>query len=125
MRGWAILGLGLALGGCELPAESMDVEREDVPVFERASPSPSPPAAPKQLKVMTYNIKFGAARIDVFFDYWGDRVQLEPAEVGHNLAAIERLIDEVDPDVLIGQEVEVNSKRSAYVDMVQHILDGT
>ena len=73
--GRSALLLGACLGGivsCEPPAESMDAEREDVPVFERAAPLPPPKAAPKQLKVMTYNVKFGAARIDFFFDYWGD-----------------------------------------------------
>jgi endonuclease/exonuclease/phosphatase family metal-dependent hydrolase len=47
------------------------------------------------------------------------------AEADANIAGLIGLINEVEPDVLLGQEVEVNSKRTAYRDMVQMILDGT
>jgi len=115
-----------ALGlSCEPPAESFDFDRQEVPVFERASLVPPTNPAPRELRVMAWNVKYGAARIDFWFDYWGDRVQMTRTEVLGNLAAIERLIDEYDPDVLLTEEIEVNSKRSAYVDMVQHVLDHT
>ncbi len=74
---------------------------------------------------MAWNIKYGAARIDFWFDLWGDRVHMQHEEVQRNLSQIYALIREVDPDVLVTEEIEVNSQRSAYVDMVQGILDHT
>ena len=95
-----------------------------MPVFERAQ-KVAPAAAPARLRVMTWNVKYGACRIDFWFDGWGDRVQMTPTEVRGNLDQLEALIREVDPDILFVNEIEVNSRRSAYVDMVQDFLDHT
>lgn len=110
---------------CEPPARRWDV-REPVPVISRSG-AWQPPAAPSplRLKVMTWNIKYGAGRIDFWFDFWGDRVELTRGEVEQNLAGAYALINEVRPDVLLVQEIEVNSRRSAYVDMVRGILEHT
>lgn len=83
------------------------------------------PKSPQQLKVMNYNVKFGGARIDFFFDCHGDRVLMTREEVLHNLEQLARKIRQVDPDVLFLQEVDVASKRSAYVDQMQWLLDHT
>ncbi|MFZ5892019.1 MAG: endonuclease/exonuclease/phosphatase family protein [Myxococcota bacterium] len=84
------------------------------------------PAAPKStLRVMNYNVKFGGARIDFFFDCYGDRVLMSKTEVLSNLEGLARKINQVDPDVLVLQEVDVNSKRAAYVDQMQWLLDHT
>lgn len=121
-----MLGLVLvAIGqGCEPLADPIEPERAEVPVFERAQKVPADPA-PARLKVLTWNIKYGACRIDFWFDGWGDRVQMTTREVRTNLDQIEALIREVDPDVFFANELEVNSRRSAYVDMLQDILDHT
>lgn len=124
MSRWFLLGWALFLGSCEPFADPIEPDRVEVPVFERASKI-APDAAPTRLKVMTWNVKYGACRIDFWFDGWGDRTQMSTQEVRGNLDAIERLIREVDPDILFTNEIEVNSRRSAYVDMVQHLLDHT
>lgn len=80
---------------------------------------------PDTLKVMTWNIKFGGGRIDFFFDCHGDRVIMEKSEVLENMKALAEKIREVNPDVLFIQEADVNSKRSAFVDQVQYLLDHT
>jgi endonuclease/exonuclease/phosphatase family metal-dependent hydrolase len=77
------------------------------------------------LKVMTYNIKFGGGRIDFFFDCHGDRVLMTEGEVIENMDRLAKIIDEVDPDILFLEEVDVNSKRSAFLDQVQWLLDHT
>lgn len=77
------------------------------------------------LKVMTYNVKFGGGRIDFFFDCHGDRVLMSEAEVLENLDRLGSVINEVDPDILFLEEVDINSKRSAFVDQVQWLLDHT
>lgn len=80
---------------------------------------------PDTLKIMTWNIKFGGGRIDFFFDCHGDRVIMEEAEVLTNMSAIAEKIRKVKPDILMIQEVDVNAKRSAFVDQIQYLLDNT
>jgi len=121
-----LLGIGCSLlSACGEPmADDFNFDRQPVAIFRSNSVSPVP-APPTELRVMAWNIKYGAARIDFWFDLWGDRVHLQREEVQRNLAQIYSLIREVDPDVLVTEEIEVNSQRSAYVDMVQGILDHT
>ncbi|HYJ08392.1 MAG TPA: endonuclease/exonuclease/phosphatase family protein, partial [Polyangiaceae bacterium] len=83
------------------------------------------PDASAPLRVMNYNIKFGGGRIDFFFDCFGDRVLMSKVEVLDNLSRLAEKINQYDPDVLILQEVDVNSKRDAYVDQMQWLLDHT
>lgn len=87
-----------------------------------ASPSGT---VPHELRVMTYNVKFGGGRIDFFFDCHGSQVLMTEAEVTANLKRLTNVINEADPDVIFLQEVDVNSKRSAYLDQVQWLLDHT
>jgi endonuclease/exonuclease/phosphatase family metal-dependent hydrolase len=122
----SILGVFL-LGfcACEPIADDMDLVREEVPVFTRSKIVAPKDAAPSELRVMAWNIKYGAGRIDFWFDYWGDRTQMTFAEVDVNMENIYRLINEYDPDILMAEEIEVNSRRSAYYDMVTGILENT
>lgn len=122
----AILGVvSLALGACQPLAEDFDFDREAVPVFQRSSLVSPTNTAPAELKVMAWNIKYGAGRIDFWFDYWGDRTQMTKGEVDLNMSNIYALLNEYNPDILMTEEIETNSKRSAYYDMVQGILDNT
>ena len=77
------------------------------------------------VRVMTWNIRFGAARILWFGDACGDRVNLTTDEVYNTLEAIAEKINEVKPDILFLQEVDLKSKRSAYIDELQWLLDHT
>ena len=114
-----------ALPACEPIADDLDFVRQEVPVLTRSTfVTPADPA-PAALKVMAWNVKYGAARIDFWFDYWGDRVQMTRQEVVENMADLYRLVKEYDPDILMTEEIEVNSRRSAYYDMVQGTLEGT
>jgi len=121
---WALLAgtLGCSLDG-EPVAESF-AARTRYPVRSKPLAARTPtPAAPDRLKVMAWNIKFGAARADFWFDMWGDLVQLPRERVIQNLDNIIRLLDETRPDVLMVEEIEVNSRRSGYVDMAAYILE--
>ncbi len=75
------------------------------------------------LIVASWNIKFGGGRIDFFFDCYGDRVLMTKDEVLSNLMGIINKITLTDPDILYLQEIDIDSKRSAYVDQLQWILD--
>ena len=77
------------------------------------------------LRVMAWNIKYGAGRLPFWFDCWGDRTVMTSAEVSQNMEALYAMIREANPDVLMIEEVEVNSRRSAYFNMVQGILENT
>ncbi|NQV37931.1 MAG: endonuclease/exonuclease/phosphatase family protein [Candidatus Marinimicrobia bacterium] len=77
------------------------------------------------ITVMTWNIRFGAARSHWFGDACGDRVILPESEVNANLSAVADYLDSVDPDILFLQEIDVESKRTGYVDQVQWLLDNT
>jgi endonuclease/exonuclease/phosphatase family metal-dependent hydrolase len=78
-----------------------------------------------QLKVMNWNAKFGGGRIDFFFDCHGDTVNMTEEQVRANLDGLVRKIRQYDPDVLMMQEIDTNSKRGAYINQVQYILDHT
>ena len=125
-RGGLLGALAMSSAGCELPAESWDPQAvESVPIHHRSIKVATPTNTPQTLTVLAWNIKYGAARIDFWFDLWGDRVQMTRQEVDGNLANIVELINEVSPDVLMTEEIEINSRRSAYVNMVTAILEGT
>ncbi len=111
--------------GCEWAWNKPDFTREEAPRFKAHAEHPAPTANPTQLKVMTWNVKYGACRVDFWFDFWGDRTQLSTTEVENCLAGQAALLREYDPDILITEEIEVNSKRSGYVDMVRYFLENT
>ena len=80
-------------------------------------------ADPSLLRVMSYNIKFGGGRIDFFFDGHGEAVHMTAEQVHGNLDALLALVKEVNPDIWLAQEVDRDSRRSAFVDEAQYILD--
>jgi endonuclease/exonuclease/phosphatase family metal-dependent hydrolase len=117
---WGLVAL-TALA-CEPLVTSWE-ERTEFAIDEAADLDEAAPAS--ELKVMTWNVKYGGGRINFWFDYWGERVHMTEAEVASNMAGIYKLINEVQPDVILTQEIDRNSKRTAYFDMVQGILDHT
>lgn len=121
----AALALVASLTACEWIADPMKYTREEVPRFKAKADHPAPAENPAALKVMAWNVKYGACRVDFWFDFWGDRTQLSTTEVEDCLSKIAALVREYDPDILITEEIEVGSKRSAYVDMVRYLLENT
>jgi endonuclease/exonuclease/phosphatase family metal-dependent hydrolase len=125
-EGWGfcvLLCLSLWLFGCDPLHTSLDDAK---PVYRHARAHPIDTAAVTDtIRVMNWNIKFGGARIDFFFDCFGDRVLMSRREVIDNLQGVARAIRHFDPDVLLLQEVDINAKRSDYVDQLQYLLDHT
>lgn len=115
--------LALPLTACD-PFNTQFDDVEDAEFYEAADKEPAP-AKRDRLVVMSWNVKFGGARIDFFFDCYGDRVIMEEGEVLENLEGLAKKINQVDPDVLLLQEVDTNSKRAAHLDQVQWLLDHT
>lgn len=78
------------------------------------------------LLVMTWNIRFGCGTEILWFgDACGSRTVLKQSEVNSNLDRIISEINRIKPDILLLQEVDYDSKRSAYVDQMQYIMDRT
>jgi endonuclease/exonuclease/phosphatase family metal-dependent hydrolase len=114
------LFLGIA---CEPLATGFE-DTETAQYFEAKSITAVPDTFTR-IRVMTWNIRFGAGRLPWFGDACGDRVLLTEEEVMSALQTIADKINQVKPDVLLLQEVDLNSKRSAYINQVQWILDHT
>lgn len=116
----------LVLQACEPFANSENFTQEPVLVFKRSTlVPPKDPGSPAQLRVMAWNVKYGAGRIPFWFDCWGDRVSMSKTEVEANMAGIYGLLNEVQPDILMTEEIELNSRRSAYYDMIRGVLEHT
>jgi len=112
----------LLIAGCDIFNTEFE-ELEDARMYQSQVITNSP--VPETVKVMTWNIKFGGARIDFFFDGWGDEVLMDENVVIENTQNIADYINQVDPDIILFQELDIDSKRSAYVDQMQYILDAT
>lgn len=97
---------------------------EEAVRYAASAPSPAPAPAGR-IKVMTWNVKFGGARLRFFYECNGTRTLMTEDEVRGNVAAVAARIRAWAPDVLLLQEVDTgHSKRAAYQDEVQAILDG-
>lgn len=113
--------LALLLVGCS-PLFRDWPDRMDYPIREADVPTEIPSEL-SELRVMAWNVKYGAGRIDFWFDGWGDTVVMEEDDVLANLENVRTIVKAFHPDVLMTSEIEVGSKRSAYVDMVDNLLN--
>ncbi|MDP7273822.1 MAG: endonuclease/exonuclease/phosphatase family protein [Candidatus Marinimicrobia bacterium] len=83
------------------------------------------PESADTIKVMTWNVRFGIGRLPFFGDSCGDRSVFTEGEVLSALELIAVEIDAVDPDIILLQEVDRESKRTQYIDQVQWLLNHT
>lgn len=113
----------LALGGCDW-FHTRFRSIEEAERYRASAPSPAPAPA-GSIRVMTWNVKYGGARLRFFFECGGTRTLLTEDEVRGNVAAVAERIRAWGPDIVLLQEVDTRrSKRAAYLDEVQMILDG-
>lgn len=85
----------------------------------------TPSTVGSTLKVMTFNIKFGGGRFIFFWERNGTKYNMTEEEVTSTLSEICAVITSEDPGLLLVQEADRNSKRTAYVDQIQYLLDNT
>jgi len=102
-----------------------DESVQDTALYYESDGIKTPSSMPDTLNIATWNVKFGGGRIDFFFDCYGDKVLMEKQEVINNLDGIVKEVEHMDLDFLLLQEVDILSKRSAYIDELQYILDHT
>lgn len=123
-----LYGIISLFSGCEPFADSQSFKQDEALLFKASnlqSADPEWTATPQTLKVMSWNIKYGALRAPFWFDCWGDQVYLNPDQVQSNLDQLAQFIQEANPDLLMVQEIEINSRRSAYIDMINVLLEKT
>lgn len=112
----------LLLGACD-PFHARFPDIEGAERYQAAAPPP-PTAPAGRVRVMTYNVKYGGARLRFFWECNGSRTLMTPEEVRGNLDALAARIRAEAPDVVLLQEVDTwRSKRVAYLDEVQYLLD--
>tara|TARA_Y100000746_G_C15453949_1_gene428452 strand:+ start:693 stop:1766 length:1074 start_codon:yes stop_codon:yes gene_type:complete len=114
--------ISLFLSGCDPLVTTFD-EVEDAVMYQSNIIKDYP--AKESISVMTWNIRFGVARLDFALDACGDRVIISKNEVITGLEGIAKKINDLNVDVILMQEVDVQSKRSSYVDQVQWLLNNT
>ncbi len=108
---------------CERPASGFD-DVEDA-IYYSKSEITNPLQPDSTIRVMTWNIRFAIGRGPWFGDACGYKVTYPEEEIIRNLTAIAERINSVKPDILLLQEVDINSTRSAYVDELRWLLDHT
>ena len=118
----SILGVLLILG-CE-PFVTEFPDTSKAVLYEAASQSNATYGG-GNIKVVTWNIRFGIARFPFFGDSCGDDVILDDDTIEKNMAAIADSLNAMDADIVLLQEVDVSSKRTGYMDQVQYLLDHT
>ena len=101
----------------EFPAEQM--------ATEYTAKTLTVPPNKDTLTVVTWNIRFGIGRAEWFGDSCGELVLFDTDEIQDGLELLAAKITAMGADILLLQEVDTDSKRSAYVDQVQWLLDNT
>jgi endonuclease/exonuclease/phosphatase family metal-dependent hydrolase len=112
-----------AIISCEMPATGFD-EQERAVYYEKAQ-KVSFPVPDSTIRVMTWNIRFGIGRGPWFGDACGYKVIYSKNEIMAILQLIADRINTVKPDILMIQEADINSTRSAYIDQLRWLLEHT
>ncbi len=113
----------LLLAACKPVSESYDTIENAVTYT--ASNQKNNPMPLGEIKLMSWNIRFGIARNNWFGDACGLNTLFAKSEIEANLKNITGQINLVNPDILMVQECDVNSKRSAYTYEIDYLLPHT
>lgn len=127
-RLFMMIGIAFALSfiSCQPWVEDFEEGDDSIDtIYYSAKKKSNQSDTPETITAMAWNIRFGAGRTPWFGDSCGDRVILTEKEVLNHLQGIADKINKTQPDVLIINEIDIESKRSAYIDQVQWLLDNT
>ena len=76
-----------------------------------------------RVRLLVWNIQYGASRKYNFFYDGGKDVYAEKAVVEETLKGMRKLVGEIKPDIILWQEIDRNSKRTAYIDQLKALWD--
>ena len=113
------------MSGISLGKESTLIKIATLKTVNKVSNNIKDVNAQDTIKVMTWNIRFGVARLRFFGDGCGDRVIMTKSEVIEGLEGIAEKINQENPDILFIQEADVQSKKTGYINQAQWLLDHT
>ena len=85
----------------------------------------TPTSNPDQVKVVTWNIRFGAGRLPWIIDSCGENALADYDSVEKIMQKIADSLNAMEADIVLLQEVDIESKRSGFMDQVQFLLDNT
>lgn len=112
--GTLLLGLVVMFASVRMPARvGIPVSCEnDAPVLQRG----------QRVRMLVWNIQFAAGRGQHFFYDGGDAVSVDRSVVEDHLDRIAEVIRRFDPDVVLLQEVDRRSRRTARIDEHAELL---
>jgi endonuclease/exonuclease/phosphatase family metal-dependent hydrolase len=119
------LFLLLGLSGCDALMFRTGFDDVEPAIMYEAKTLTEAPDPVDELHIINHNIKYGGGRLLFFWECGGTRYNMTKAEVTRHLDAVVDFINATGPDILMLQEVDRLSLRSAYIDQVQYILDRT
>ena len=73
---------------------------------------------PDEIKVVTWNIRFGAGRLPWIIDSCGEKALSDYDGVEIIMQKIADTLNEINADIVLLQEVDVESKRSGFMDQM-------
>lgn len=123
---WACLGLfvlAIGLAGYVRSLLWFPPAQLDVAVTCPADTPPVP--TDSDLSVLVWNVQFAASRVHHFFYDGGQVVHVPASDVTATLDEIARVVRELDPDVVLWQELDRDSNRTGNVDQLQEMLQRT
>ena len=109
--------------GCEPFAKSYPSTSN--PKMYEADEYVSPTSNQDQVKVVTWNIRFGAGRLPWFIDSCGEKALANYDSVEIIMQKIADTLNVMEADIVLLQEVDIESKRSGFMDQVQFLLNNT
>lgn len=131
MRGWrrilAIAGaVTLSLvAGFALWVRSLLWFPDDVEPVDVTCDSAQELPVGKPIKVLMWNVQYGASRVPHFWYDGGQDVSVRPEYVERTLDRIAEVVREHDPDVILWQELDRDSRRTGFVDQYAELLART
>ena len=126
MKGIALFIILFFFTGCEPWVDIFEDDiSEEVIMFESSEANENVVPNFDSLKVVTWNIRNGLARFPWVFESCGDSVISNRASIESNLIKIAEKLNDMDADIVLLQEIDFLSKRSAYINQIQFLLDNT
>jgi endonuclease/exonuclease/phosphatase family metal-dependent hydrolase len=74
------------------------------------------------IKVMSWNLQFCAGRDHFFWYDGGKAVSVPISDVNKTMKIVADIISDCNPDIVLLQEVDMNSKRTCYINQLEGIL---
>jgi endonuclease/exonuclease/phosphatase family metal-dependent hydrolase len=120
----SLLLVGLFVATCKPKIAATFNDEEAAETFYSAIYT-EPIIPDSSINMMTWNVRFGIGRSSFWGDACGTKTIYTQDEVKYFLDSIIERINTLKPDILNIQELDLDSKRTSYLNELQYILDRT